>query len=1024
VHQDASGKYTCALVSHETFITHNGDLDFYEWHGVNYPLEEVFVILEKVLQCKPPAFVDSMGVAGLLDLLRTKGLWFQSVRYAYIKGGLANVGNLTTTENLSQFWSPSTLNAIVNEFESRWKEISGKKPAEARQEMLKTMLAAASNIDFKLPATAGKDGLEGGGNSGPELLIKAAVDAFFDQDLYAAGKEFLAHAEGSFGLCLSSSVDASNEVVLGARGQTMSIAFWPKLGVLTWGSEAAATKTGLGQETGANRTGAAETDLMDGFRFDLDEVNGEIVRLCWDAEASDNKYPAIESDDPTPPNTSVMKYGEGVMGNVRITHCIEGHNGSKAPFMKRVLRMGGNPYVDPLPDLSIKDKVGADIADIPKICKKIIDDWDEPSESLNRFSASTLLTKLRKRLVMHQTGTHDGAVDLLITGMEVSLWCGEQFASDLHNAFPKLKIVTISSNKLLAQLGQNFPIPNTGFYFNENSYRFTNDTCAMLISHSGGTFGTLNVSNLLKGYTSNLFVVTSEWDTQVAKSVRAGKPGKVGNGFNLNSFVFTTFCGLRPAEPVSLTAVATHQLLTQILLYLMYAARYYYPQYPMLGGSDFTIQDVQELTALNRDNIKDLEEMVTNKSSVVRRELLAQGKAWSKHILEGPTCWIMSAIYILATVTAGYTPLSAIVTKVFTDPGLPLGPESGDVMGVELTEVGGELPAGGYALKYIVGVLDSLIYIFLPIWTAFLLRFIQGRPMLHRVAGRSLLIGDIPWVAQTLEAFVSKCFAVQRRGSNSRAASCSRVPASHPREFDPHRCSSPTRPRPSASRRPTRSTTWSTATPTAWFVARSSRLAAPTAASTRSLPPRTRRAWRPTRPRRSRTGWSPASRSPSATTRSSCRSPTRPSTSRPRARTSSRSTPSSCTSPSRASRPTACRRRRSWAPSRLSTWTSSRRSSSGRRPSAPSSSRRWSPCGARAPSPTSTSSASGWPPTTSSRGRTRPSSWRSRASCRSCTRAASPRCSASSASSSSSTRWPAACRTSGPPSPSASSATT
>lgn len=392
--------------------------------------------------------------------------------------------------------------------------------------------------------------------------------------------------------------------------------------------------------------------------------------------------------------------------------------------------------------------MGADIADIPKICKRIVDDWDEPSESLNRFAALTLLTKLRKRLVMHQTGAHDGAVDLLITGCEVSLWCGEQFASDLHNAFPKLRIVAISANKLLAQLGQNFPIPNTGFFFNENSHQFTNDTCAMLISHSGGTFATLNVSNLLKGYTSNIFCVTSEWDTQVAKSVRAGKPGKVGHAFSLNSYVFVTFCGCRPAEPVSLTVVATQQLLTQILLYLMYAARYYYPQYPMLGGSEFTIQDVQELTALNHDNLKDLEEMISNKNSVVRRELLAQGKVYAKHILEGPTTWIMSAIYILATVTAGYTPLSAIVTKVFTDRGLPLGP------------VNGTLPAGSYALKHAVGFVDALIYIFLPIWTAFLLRLIQGRPMLHRVAGRSLLIGDIPWVAQTLEAFVSKCFAL------------------------------------------------------------------------------------------------------------------------------------------------------------------------------------------------------------------------------------------------------------------------
>ena len=85
---DAGGAWTCARVSHETFITHNGDLDFYEWHGVVYPLSDLFTILERLLHSPRPASVDSMGVAGLLDLLRTKGMWFQSVRYAYVLGGL------------------------------------------------------------------------------------------------------------------------------------------------------------------------------------------------------------------------------------------------------------------------------------------------------------------------------------------------------------------------------------------------------------------------------------------------------------------------------------------------------------------------------------------------------------------------------------------------------------------------------------------------------------------------------------------------------------------------------------------------------------------------------------------------------------------------------------------------------------------------------------------------------------------------------------------------------------------------
>ena len=36
----------------------------------------------------------------------------------------------------------------------------------------------------------------------------------------------------------------------------------------------------------------------------------------------------------------------------------------------------------------------------------------------------------RVRLKRHADGTHDGSVDLLLTGCEVSLWLLEQFASD------------------------------------------------------------------------------------------------------------------------------------------------------------------------------------------------------------------------------------------------------------------------------------------------------------------------------------------------------------------------------------------------------------------------------------------------------------------------------------------------------------------------------------------------------------------------------------------------------------------
>ena len=46
----------------------------------------------------------------------------------------------------------------------------------------------------------------------------------------------------------------------------------------------------------------------------------------------------------------------------------------------------------------------------------------------------------------------------------------------------------------------------------------------------------------------------------------------------------------------------------------------------------------------------------------------------------------------------------------------------------------------------IVLCFDGLVYVFLPQLNMLLLRLIQGRPLIHRLTGRSLTIGDVPWV--------------------------------------------------------------------------------------------------------------------------------------------------------------------------------------------------------------------------------------------------------------------------------------
>ena len=66
----------------------------------------------------------------------------------------------------------------------------------------------------------------------------------------------------------------------------------------------------------------------------------------------------------------------------------------------------------------------------------------------------------------------------------------------------------------------------------------------------------------------------------------------------------------------------------------------------------------------------------------------------------------------------------------------------------------------GESWFYFLRFLDALIYFWLPQINIFILRFIQGRNMRHRMVGRTVVIGDpCPWVAQSAEAFLSKIFA-------------------------------------------------------------------------------------------------------------------------------------------------------------------------------------------------------------------------------------------------------------------------
>ncbi|MGK3756289.1 MAG: hypothetical protein ACI8RD_008600 [Bacillariaceae sp.] len=106
-------------------------------------------------------------------------------------------------------------------------------------------------------------------------FVSATIDAFFNNDLLFCLRHFVKYSKGSFGVSFMSLLDAPNQVCYAAKGQTMSIAFYPNEGIICYGSEQAAVEAGLNySKPGKPLSGIAT-------RLDLDDLMGEIILLDW-----------------------------------------------------------------------------------------------------------------------------------------------------------------------------------------------------------------------------------------------------------------------------------------------------------------------------------------------------------------------------------------------------------------------------------------------------------------------------------------------------------------------------------------------------------------------------------------------------------------------------------------------------------------------------------------------------------------------------------------------------------------------
>eukprot|EP00978_Attheya_sp_CCMP212_P016647 scaffold43793_cov58-Attheya_sp.AAC.2 len=709
----------------ENFITHNGDFDFYELNEKTYDLEIIQKWLPIATGAPMPATVDSAAIAGFIDLLRTQGCFSLSARYAVCLG--MPTSRMVDDISLANYPTPKQYDEVAEIFESSLNnELATKMideicfSQEQRQTLCNYVAAKMRGLDnefVSLFTTEQNHDEEDGGKIG--LFVRTVIDAFFDNDLLNSTKIFMSKASGSFGLCITSSLDSVRQICLASRGQTMSVAFYPSKGIVCYGSEASAVKAGVNMDFVGSEPDTLEQSHLDvdrdALRLDLDDLGGEICLIDWGSRTYN--YPA------TSPLNKIVERHTLMNGSVNVYLLQENRSTKLSPNLyTRMTRLTDNQFIKPLPP-SYDDPVLHDIKDIPKVCNDIQNDWrnlNPEGISYNRLTAWNLARRLRVRLEHHTKGQSQktGTIDILLTGCEVSLWLAEQFGSDLQKAFPRLRIVSVSSNKLLGLYGQDMSIPVVGFPMSEKTQSL-NDTI-IIISNA-----------------RNIFLVTSEWDTQIGKQLRSMHED---DGTFFNSRVFTTNVGMRPAEPCSVSVAATHQLLTNILQHVcivILSDR----RYRQASGSIICEQDLQILERCNQANITALQQIVGQTSSGTAlqsemarplKELREAGDVWADHILENAKAYIMSFLYIFGTVVSGYPIASAVA------------------MGAGLV--------APWAF-YLVRIIDAMIYFYLPQINVIILRLVQGRPLRHRMVGRTVVIADVPWVAQAADAFLSKLFA-------------------------------------------------------------------------------------------------------------------------------------------------------------------------------------------------------------------------------------------------------------------------
>lgn len=516
VFQWAEGKLSLTTRPVETVLTHNGDMDGLKFRGVHIGYDGLGLFLEHVLGVKNRWVGDSPLLAGAIELFLTRGLWLESLRLAFHTVAApappsfdqvpSELRGAERDRELTRLLSthPTVDKATLHEWEMAAEKLLLEQcgesaaipsaPAEIRRFREDLAERLSAHFIAQPSPLLSTERLQ--------AFARAAVAAFFDNDLYIALRKLEPSLDGTFGCVVTSTLEPGTLVAF-SRGQPLSLGFRRETGLVCVVSERSAMKV----------VGVDGRPSFD-ERLDLDLCRGEIARVEVDGDKRIN----------------LTLYGISDGGEYDARDLVR--NGRLVPLID-------NRYVSPLPSEG-SDRLSDDANAIPEVLRAARAQWQDP-QSFNAQSAiafsEALFGRRRPRL--------------LLLGITNDLWLAEQFADNLRVLIPGIEVVARSSNEIL--LEEPRPV-------------IDDDTVVLAVSQTGQDFPTLGALLLLQasrpGSNDAFFALTGEVDTLMGQAVGQSYAREA----SFSRRVLSTASGFRPSEAAILTVNAMHFALNELLV--------------------------------------------------------------------------------------------------------------------------------------------------------------------------------------------------------------------------------------------------------------------------------------------------------------------------------------------------------------------------------------------------------------------------------------------------------------------------